>query len=299
MLFKKELSIIKVRLNGGLGNQLFKFFHGLKVALKYGENFVIDISWFEHNYMISNKVHNRKYELSFFKPIDKIPIYISKNQNYDSFRGRIERRLAPKIQKALGCMTEQSEYLFENPPRVIDGHFDKLDHLPDFKTISKYIEFPKSESDWLKGEFSNLNEHMSVAIHVRRTDYINLPELYSVLTINYYRNSINYFREKYSPVSFWLFSDDLIGAQKFLQNLITFDRIVYSPNSVHVGEHLQLMSSFQGIVTANSTFSWWAAYIGFNSGKTLDVIIPSKISTLDSDNPFKYLKLPGWNMFDV
>ena len=129
MPFKKELSIIKVRLNGGLGNQLFKFFHGLKVALKYGENFVIDISWFEHNYMISNKVHNRKYELSFFKPIDKIPIYISKNQNYDSFRGRIERRLAPKIQKALGCMTEQSEYLFENPPRVIDGHFDKLDHL--------------------------------------------------------------------------------------------------------------------------------------------------------------------------
>jgi len=249
--------------------------------------------------MLSNKVKSRKYELSFFEPIDMIPTYISRNKNCDLFRGRIERRLAPKIQKSLGCMTEQSEYLFKNPPRTIDGNFDKLSHLPDFKTISRYIEFPKIESEWFKHEFANLNDHMSVAIHVRRTDYINLPEIYGVLTRNYYKNSINYFREKYDSVSFSLFSDDVSGAQRFLKDLITFDRIIYSPNSVHVGEHLRLMSNFKGIVTANSTFSWWAAYIGFNGGKTKDVILPSKFSTLDSDNPFKYLKLPGWHMFDV
>ena len=292
-------AIIKVRITGGLGNQLFKFFHGLKVANFYDEQLIIDVSWFKHGYMTSNKVNNRTYELSFFEPINSLPTFISKNRRFDLIRGKTERKLAPQIQKFLGCMTEDNEYLFTKPPKIIDGSFEKINDLPDYMVLSEYIKFPEHQSIWLQNEFDNLENRMIVAIHVRRTDYINLPEIYDVLTKTYYINAVNYFQETYKSVSFWLFSDDIKGAQFFLKDVVRFDRIVNSPKDVPVGENLKLMSSFKGIIMANSTFSWWAAYIGYMSGRTLEVILPSKFSTLSNDNPFKYLKLPGWNMLDV
>jgi hypothetical protein len=271
----------------------------LKIADTYGENLVIDLSWFEHNYMTSNKVNNRTYELSYFESINLVPTLVSQNKKFDLARGQTERRLAPRIQKLLGCMTEQNEYLFTKPPKLIDGSFEKISDLPSFNLISDYIKFPKKESVWLKNEFSILGDDMVVAIHVRRTDYINLPEIYDVLTKEYYMNAINYFRRKHHSVSFWLFSDDTEGAQVFLKDIVRFDRIVNSPKEVPVGENLKLMSSFKGIIIANSTFSWWAAYIGHMQGRTLEVILPSKFSTLSNDNPSKYLKLPEWNILDA
>ena len=203
------------------------------------------------------------------------------------------------MQKFLGCMTEDNEYIFTKPPKIIDGSFEKINDLPDYKIISEYIKFPEHQSIWLQNEFDNLENRMIVAIHVRRTDYINLPEIYDVLTKKYYINAVNYFQETYKSVSFWLFSDDIKGAQVFLKDVVRFDRIVNSPKDVPVGENLKLMSSFKGIIMANSTFSWWAAYIGYMSGRTLEVILPSKFSTLSNDNPFKYLKPPGWIMLDA
>ena len=291
--------IIKVRITGGLGNQLFKFFHGLKVANIYNEHLIIDISWFKHGYMSSNKVNNRTYELSYFEPINSLPMFISQNKRFDLLRGKTERRLTPQIQKFLGCMTEENEYLFTRAPKLIDGSFEKISDLPDYKVINEFIKFPEKQSIWLQNEFNILESGMVVAIHVRRTDYNNLPEIYNVLTKNYYKNAVSYFREKYELVSFWLFSDDVVGAQIYLEDIVHFDRIVNSPKDIPVGENLKLMSSFKGIIVANSTFSWWAAYIGYMSGRTLDVILPSKFSTINNDNPFKYLKLPGWNMFEV
>ncbi len=291
--------IIKIRLSGGLGNQLFKFFHGLKIAHVYNKDLIIDISWYENSYMTSNKVNERRFELNFFQPISKLPTFISRSRNYDLRRIQIERKMSPKIQVLLGCMTERSEYLFKSPPKVVDGDFAKISDLPDYTVVKKYIEFPQIESAWLRNEFSIIDAGMVVAIHVRRTDYINLPEIYDVVTKKYYKNAVNYFREKYNSVSFWLFSDDIQGAQVFLKDIVRFDRIVDSPKDVPVGENLKLMSSFKGIIIANSTFSWWAAYIGHMNGRTLEVILPSRFSTLGNDNPSKYLKLPEWNILDA
>jgi hypothetical protein len=249
--------------------------------------------------MTSNKVNNRTYELSYFESINLVPTLIARNKKVDLLRGRTERRLTPQIQKLLGCMTEQNEHLFTKPPKSIDGSFESINNLPSFRVINEYINFPKKESIWLENEFSILGDGMIVAIHVRRTDYINLPEIYNVLTKEYYVNAINYFTKKYNLVSFWLFSDDTEGAQVFLKDIVSFDRIVNSPVDVPTGETLKLMSSFKGIIVANSTFSWWAAYIGYMNSRTLEVILPSKFSTLSNDNPSKYLKLPEWNLLDA
>ena len=294
-----EPIIIKVRVTGGLGNQLFKFFHGLKIADNFQKDLVIDISWFKHSYMTSSKVHNRTYELSYFEPINSFPTYYSKSKNLDLFRGKVERKMKPQIQKSLGVMTEENVHLFASPPKFIDGSFEKLSDLPSIEVLKKHLVFPRNESEWLKGKLSELRSSMDVAVHVRRTDYINLPEIYNVLTEDYYRNAMSFFKKKYTDVSFWLFSDDVLSAQIYLQDVYHFNQIVNSPRHSPTGESLKLMSSFKGIITANSTFSWWAAYIGYLNGTTQEVILPNKFSTLASDNPIQNLKMPDWNMLEV
>ena len=294
-----EPIIIKVRVTGGLGNQLFKFFHGLKIAEDFQKDLFIDISWFKHSYMTSSKVDNRTYELPYFEAINDFPTYYSKNKKLDLFRGKIERKMKPRIQKSLGLMTEQNEKLFVSAPKFIDGSFEKICDLPRIEVVRKHLVFPSNESEWLKGKLSDLRSGMDVAVHVRRTDYINLPEIYNVLTADYYRNAIAIFKEKYTNVSFWLFSDDVLGAQNYLKNVIQFNQIVDSPKHIPTGESLQLMSRFKGIITANSTFSWWAAYIGYLNGTTQEVVLPNKFSTLASDNPIQNLKMPDWNMLEV
>jgi hypothetical protein len=292
-------TIIKVRITGGLGNQLFKFFHGLKIADNFHKDLIIDISWYKHGYMTSSKVNNRTYELSYFELLNSFPIHYSKNKDLDLFRGKIERKMTPQIQKFLGVMTESNEHLFVSPPKYIDGSFERICDLPRIEVIRKNLIFPKNGSDWLKDKLSGLRSGIDVAVHVRRTDYINLPEIYNVLTTHYYKNAISFFNEKYNDVSFWLFSDDILGAQIYLKDVIRFNHVVEPPKNIPAGEILQLMSVFKGVITANSTFSWWAAYIGCLNGTTKEVILPNKFSNLTGDNPVQNLKMPGWHMLDV
>lgn len=249
--------------------------------------------------MTSNKVSNRRFELSYFEAIDSFPTYFSRSKKLDLFWGRVERRLNPQIQKSLGVMSEENESLFTSSPKIIDGNYEKISDLPNIEVVKKHLIFPQNESEWLRKQLSNLDSRMNIAVHVRRTDYINLPEIYDVVTQTYYRNAINHFKERYSDASFWLFSDDTIGAKLYLRDVINFDHIVSSPTQVSVGETLKLMSSFKGIITANSTFSWWAAYIGYSHGITREVILPSKFSTLCNDNPAHNFKLPDWQILEV
>jgi hypothetical protein len=249
--------------------------------------------------MTSNKVSSRRFELSYFEAIDSFPTYFSRSKKLDLFRGRVERRLNPQIQKLLGVMSEENESLFTSSPKIIDGNFEKISDLPNIEVVKKHLIFPQNESEWLRKQLSNLDSGMNIAVHVRRTDYINLPEIYDVVTQTYYRNAINHFKERYSDASFWLFSDDTTDAKFYLRDVINFDHIVSSPTQVSVGETLKLMSSFKGIITANSTFSWWAAYIGYSRGITQEVILPSKFSTLSNDNPAHNFKLPDWQILEV
>ena len=120
-----------------------------------------------------------------------------------------------------------------------------------------------------------INLNQSVAIHVRRGDYVSAKyfDLYAgVCDANYYKKAIDYVSSLSNTVVFYVFSDDIAWVSENLS----------IPNAIFVDWNkaenscidLYLMSQCKMNIIANSTFSWWAAYNGSNREKT--VVAPKR-----------------------
>ena len=272
-----------------MGNQLFKFANGLRVAEQFENKLVLDISWYKHNYMKSNRVSSREFELDYFPEIKKIDKYVSSFPRIDKFRGKFERRLRPDIQRSIGLMTEFNQEKFERSPICIDGSFERTIFLPNSDVLRWFLKFPSESSEWYEENLKyNFNRYV-VAVHVRRTDYLNLAHIYDVVDKAYYLKAINEIYASNKEVALHLFSDDPDGAIRWLGDSIKFDKIISQPINIPSGEVLRLMSTYDSIIAANSTFSWWAAYIGKLNKNVKKIFLPKKFSNLNNDNPENFL----------
>jgi hypothetical protein len=239
--------------------------------------------------MISNRVSNRKFELDFFPEIMNVEKYVNNFPRIDKFRGKFERRLSPESQRKIGIMTELNAERFRKLPKFIDGSFERTIFLAKDDILKPLLRFPSNCSNWfIENTDYNSNKYV-VALHVRRTDYLNLGHIYDVVDKNYYLKAVNSFRESNQRIEFHLFSDDPEGAIHWLGDSINIDKIISQPAHISSGEMLRLMSTYDSIVAANSTFSWWAAYIGKLNGNVKSIFLPRKFSNLHNDNPEEYL----------
>jgi hypothetical protein len=128
----------------------------------------------------------------------------------------------------------------------------KIDDETNQKLFNKY------------GEILNLD---TCSIHVRRGDYLGLQNHHPIQPIEYYQKAINIIGEE---KHFLIFSDDIKWCEEnfsFLKN-----KTFVSENLDY--EDLYLMSMCNNNILANSTFSWWGAWMNQNENK--QVIIPSK-----------------------
>jgi hypothetical protein len=125
-----------------------------------------------------------------------------------------------------------------------------------------------------------------VAVHVRRTDYCMLKK-HNILTMEYYKKALRLVEGK-QPI---VFSDDLAWCRT--QPVFEGAIFVEEPNDVAA---LYLMSQFSHIVIANSTFSWWAAYLG-PQPKT--VIAPSRWFGPGGPPDIQDIYMDHWTLVDV
>ncbi len=160
------------------------------------------------------------------------------------------------------------------------GFFQKLFRKPivgDFQSelYFKEIETKVRKEFTLKKPLTNLITDLnSVSIHLRGTDYVRGKKngFHGTCAPEYYIEAIRIMREKLPTAHFYIFTDDLPWAKEH----ITFPE----PNTVVSGptrqphEELMLMASCRNNIIANSTFSWWAAWLNPNQSKT--VIGPQK-----------------------
>jgi hypothetical protein len=221
---------------GGLGNQMFQYAFGFALAKRNKMDIILDIGFFKRtgNWTIRN------YELE--------QLNISKNKICN--KGFFFFIILRKIYK--------SRYYFE-------GYFQGEKYFADCtEEIRKEFQFK---------ERLQIPDGNTVAIHIRRGDYVKLADIHLVCTPAYYENAIAYIQSKIENPVFYVFSDDL----KWVRQNINIPRdsvfMNYNP-SLPSSHDMQLMSLCKHQIISNSSYSWWAAWLNRNPGKI--VVAPDK-----------------------
>lgn len=270
--------MIIVKLKGGLGNQLFQYAVARHLAEIHNTSVKLDISLFK-----TYKLH--AYSLSPFNIQEKIASQkeIEKNfYNIPEFIIKIMQKIG-KIQ-----YLTNSNYICEKffnydsdilslPDNVyLDGYWQSEKY---FTAISEIIRSEYSVKQSQFGVDKQVAEKIkscdSVCVHVRRGSYTMPPynSVHGTCPINYYHDAIRYISNKLQNPHFFIFSDDpnWTGENLKINHDVTF---VNHNDASKDYEDLRLMSQCKHHIIANSTYSWWSAWLCENSEKI--VIAPKK-----------------------
>jgi hypothetical protein len=282
--------MIITRLNGGLGNQMFQYAAGRCLAYSLNTGLKLDISPFRNDPL-------RGYELSAFSITENIASGADMNQ--------VRRPLPWMIRhpaQALKSIIRQN-----NPVRYVKEnqfHFDpEIPVLPDNVYLEGYWQsekYFKKIEPLIRQEFrlrvapgalvqesaGRIRDGNAVSIHIRRGDFLSNPATnatHGVCSVDYYQRAVEKIVSLVDDARFWIFSDD----PGWVTENITLNHPACCVSDHHFNnyEDLYLMSCCRHHIIANSSFSWWGAYLGSYSGKM--VIAPKNwfkrtdISTTD------------------
>ncbi len=264
------------RLMGGLGNQMFQYAAGKALSIKRGIPIKVD---FDCPYP-----HIKyEYSLGIFK------LHAEFATPRELRRCKPKRRLAKRLYLLLG---KNPECLLLRERR--DFHFQSdLFLAPDGSYISGFWQSEKyfnDIADIIRNDFSfrsppdgenqklctQMRNRESVSLHIRRGDYVRVEsanKVHGVCSPSYYKNSVAYILNRMPNAVFYIFSDDMQWVKANFQ--LAAPTIFVDINSSHNAyEDMRLMSHCKHHIIANSSFSWWGAWLNVNPDKI--VIAPAK-----------------------
>lgn len=243
-----------INLFGGLGNQMFQyaFYLNIKLRNKLNEITYISSSPLAHTdsqYLTSifklNYVENLNKELKVQIDHTNIRFIHNINENADSVFQEVEESHCP-IRYYTGYW--QSEKYFKTIENIIRNEFTFNRDILNYQSqiLLKQIE---SQSN------------SSVSIHIRKGDYVYSSKHCNICTSIYYQNSVEYMKSLVGDnCTFYLFSDDPIWVRK---NIHLKNSIVIDWNTRNNSwQDMILMSACAHHIIANSSFSWWGAWLG-------------------------------------
>jgi len=274
----KSLKI--VHFLGGLGNQMFQYAF-YRTLEQYFEIVKADISAFK-NYTLHNgfeleRVFNLK--LNYSSNIENIIL-----GSGSSFIAKTWRKICRLLNRFYICKTPTyfDPHIFEESKSMYYAGYWQNERY--FYNISDMIRqdftFRNQLNDKNLHLKSLINNTVSVSIHVRRGDYVNHSALGNICDIEYYRKAINYINANISDAKFFIFSNDVSWCKENVQitNCYYIDWNIDKDSYMD----MQLMSLCKHNIIANSSFSWWGAWLNCNSQKI--IISPSKwFNNIDYD----------------
>lgn len=238
------MKIISTSLAGGLGNYLFQTAIAYSKSLDDNLNFIVD----ENDVAV---VHNKidTYKNNIFR---KINFNTLNNFNFNFYTEReFKYNELPKFTESVKLLGyfQSEKYFLHNRNKILD--FYSIDDNSNEKIIDKYGKI--------------LTEN-TCSIHVRRGDYLKLPNHHPVCTLDYYNEAIKQFPEE---TVFLVFSDDI----EWCKNVFKGKNYIFIEGNQDYVD-LWLMSLCKNNIIANSSFSWWGGWLNQNVDKK--IIAPNK-----------------------
>jgi len=256
-----------MKLEGGLGNQLFQYALGRALSSALSTELTLDTSYYKTS-------PNRAYELDNFNIAarvaddDEIQRFLSPvSKIMDRFRNSYARLI----------IREQEEFVFDERIRALkDGHYvvGYWQNERYFKSIERTLKKELNLTQPLSKLAGTWSEKIktvkSCSLHVRRGDYVTnkkIQRTHGNLPTAYYQKATELISKKRPGVEFFVFSDDIAWVKENLRLNVPLNFI--SDTEIKNTEALVLMSRCNDTIIANSTFSWWAAWLNENPLKTV------------------------------
>ena len=289
---------VTIKIQGGLGNQLFQFFASLKIALE--NNMTLNLNTSTYGLYSNSQQHEFPYLLNY----GAIRSNFQVSNRFPRIRREVYReisRLPLQLRNTLGYF-QDNELMNVSKCRnniFLDGYYQDLDLLPSFQVIDAHLQLDSDSYDSILEEIVLARVIQPILIHVRRGDYLTNPAVYHELTQKYYASGIRYLESIIGMRKIWLMSDDPEGALDVLGNEFVVDKVLGPLASINPNQYLEIMSHCKGIVTANSTFSWWGAYLGYGRGNTQAVVMPASFRHIEPVSQYTTLKVNGWHVLNA
>lgn len=258
-------------LRGGFGNQLFQVAHGLILAQRYGADFVVDDGWFRGRRLAFETP--RAFALDVFDLPYRLP-----HQNERPMLAFMDAAL--KLQKRLRLpllpihfegLPLSSARLSRESRVYLHGCWQSHAGLSPYKQHLQQLLQVRSgvlSTAHAQAIAEIVQQPDSVAVHVRRGDYVTQRQtaaVHGVCSLDYYAAALQVLRQRLRQPRLYLFSDDLAWARAHLP-LQHFD-VTALDCSAAEGEQRAALAEFDCMrhcrhaVIANSSFSWWAAFL--------------------------------------
>lgn len=256
---------VVIRVLGGLGNQMFQYASALGLARRIGAKLQLDLDGFGS--------------------------YASWDYQLDLMNVPQDLGTTPKKSRSIFGAKSTGVVHYEEPHLHFDAGFLKLDATEIY--LKGYFQCPHYFCEIreellqrfsLKSDLSppavELSEKIqstpnAVSLHVRRGDYLKLSDIHPCLTGDYYRRAVDLIQRLHGDeCHFFMFSDDTDFLQNEFQWLPhqTIVEVADKHSDAHAAEEMHLMSHCDHHITANSSFSWWGAWL--NPSKDKQVIAP-------------------------
>jgi hypothetical protein len=275
--------MVIVKLYGGLGNQLFQYALGRKIAAKNSAALKLDVlTGFENDF------YRRKYCLAYFNIQER---FASLEEVTALTRPRMAERVRAKLlrrqPRAARTYIRERHFHFDShvlnlPDGIyLDGYWQSEKYFIDIQEIiRKEFTVKTALTDMNLKIAKDIIKTNSICIHVRRLHGISGDKVdghavktHGSASLDYYYNAIKYFSDKYNELHFFVFADETEWAEDNIKPDAPTTYITHNASDKGY-EDLRLMSYCKHFIIANSTFSWWGAWL--NPRKDKMVLAPSQ-----------------------
>lgn len=277
---------ITVELIGGLGNQLFQYATGLAQAERLGCPLDLDITYFE----MSDK---RTLALESFHHSGRSLTFTQKPKG----------KLIARLQNRTGSTIREASYKYD--PRVavigvgtrLEGYFQSWRYFSEIADpLRGQIRNLRSPSVWYQKMLAELSEEAWVGVHIRRGDYTTAQyrDTFGPVSLQYIARGLDLVRRVCGPVKTVVFTDDPVNVRRELLAAGMgglAENVIEPPPDADPLESMLLLSRATHLVLSNSSFSWWAAFLGDAQDR---LVVAPRPWFIGLDHDTRDLLLPHW-----
>lgn len=261
--------MIITSISGGLGNQMFQYAIAKSIAQKNNDIFKLDLSFYRNQTL-------RKYNLNDFNIDESIATenQIFELRGSEGFFFRTAKKINfPWVFPATYIKEKEITIFDERVYRLqgniyLDGYWQNERYFIDIREALVKDFIPKKRiSTEARNYLKAIVETNSVSLHIRRGDYVvnsHTNSVHGVCGLDYYKRSIEHMKNKVFDPKFYIFSDDISWCK---ENFNFLDSKIFVDDTQSALEDLELMKHCKHNIIANSSFSWWGAWLNSNTNK--------------------------------